>query len=163
MGVLGWFSQKTDSEDKSSQELVRYLCTMGKEYESMDDFLTDFFEVINETITRYNQSSLVQAEKLDRDEAQKVGGNWVFKANITKLDEQGEKIENSQRDFTKRKSTLKVIARKQPHFAIELSGTEGLISPFLENLENVLKEKELDYNVDIVAKPGLGKATQPET
>jgi len=163
VGVLSWFSPKTRSEEESSDELVRYLCSIDKDYGGMEEFLEDFFKILNETITRYNESSLVQAEKLDRDQAQKVGGNWVYKANIKRLDDKGEKIEGSRTEFTKRKSTLKVIARKQPHFAIELSGTESLLSPFLEDLEGVLKEQGFNYKVDIVAKPGLGKATQTES
>jgi len=76
--------------------------------------------------------------------------------------EQGEELKQAKGGFLTRKSTFKVIAREQPDFEIELSGTESLISPFLEEMESVLDKKGLRHEVVTIARPGLGKAKQTE-
>lgn len=162
MGILDWFSSKEETKEVNRDELVRYLCRLEKKYDDMDDFMEDFFDLLNDTIDRYNESNPLKAEKLDRDKAYKVGGNWAYEANVERISGQEEKKETAK-NFYKRKSTFKVIARKQPHFAIEVSGTESLVSPFLEALESVLSGKGFDHEIAAIAKPNLGKAKRSES
>jgi hypothetical protein len=163
MGISDWFSSGGAAKEEARDSIVRYLCSLEKEYESMDVFLEDFFQVVNETIERYNQNNPVRADKLDRDQAYKAGGRWIYEANIQRLDEQGEELEQAGGGFMARKSTFKVIAREQPDYEIELSGTESLIDPFLEEMESILDKRGLRHDVRTIARPGLGKATQTET
>ena len=163
MGISDWFSSGSKSEEKKRDSIVRYLCSLDKNYENMDKFLEDFYEVVNETIERYNKNNPVKADKLDRDQAYKAGGRWIYEANIQKLDEEGEAVEQAGGGFLARKSTFKVIAREQPDFEIELSGTESLIDPFLDEMESVLDKKGIRHEVVTIARPGLGKATQTES
>ena len=162
MGVTDWFSSGTKPKEEARDSIVRFLCSLDKDYQDMDKFLEDFYEVVNETIERYNKNNPVKADKLDRDQAYKAGGRWIYEANIQRLDEQGEEVEQAKGGFLTRKSTFKVIAREQPDFEIELSGTESLISPFLEEMESVLDKKGLRHEVVTIARPGLGKAKQTE-
>lgn len=163
MGIKDWFSFSSEQEEEASDSIVRFLCTLEKEYGSMEDFLEDFYEVVNESIERYNESNPVRADKLDRDQAYKAGGRWIYEADIEKLDEKGEVEEESEGGgLLHRKSTFKVIAREQPHFEIELSGTESLMIPFLEELEGVLSEKGFSFKTATIARPGLGKAVKTE-
>ncbi len=129
----------------------------------MDQFLQDFYEIVEETIKQYNQNNPVRAEELDRDEAYKAGGRWIYEADIQQLNEAGEEIEGASDSFLTRKSTFKVIAREQPDFEIELSGTESLISPFLDEMEKVLDGKAIAHEIVTIAKPGLGKAKGTES
>jgi|GEM_PF-2275676 len=163
MGIRDWFSFGSGPEEEAKDSIVRYLCTMKKDYADMDEFLEDFYEVVGETIDRYNASNPVRADQLDRDRAYRAGGRWIYEADIERLDEEGEIVDDAGGGFLQRKSTFKVIAREQPHYEIELSGTESLITPFLEELEGVLKEKGLGYETATVARPGLGKATKTES
>ncbi|MEF8798970.1 MAG: hypothetical protein V5A79_06120 [Candidatus Bipolaricaulota bacterium] len=163
MGLFDWFSSKSKSEDEATDSIVRFLCTLEKEYENMDEFMEDFYDVVNEAIERYNEANPVRAEKLDREQAYKAGGRWIYEADIERLDEAGESIQQATGGFMDRKSTFKVIAREQPHFEIELSGTESLITPFLEEMKGVLDEKGFSYETATVARPGLGKAKQTES
>jgi hypothetical protein len=162
MGIFDWFSSGSKPKKEATDSIVRYLCSLEKDYKNMDDFLEDFYEVVNETIEKYNKNNPVRADKLDRDQAYKAGGRWIYEANIQKLDEQGEEVK-AEGGFLARKSTFKVIAREQPGFEIELSGTESLITPFLEEMEKVLDKKGLPHEVVTIARPGLGKATQTES
>ncbi|MCF7890158.1 hypothetical protein K9M78_02960 [Candidatus Bipolaricaulota bacterium] len=162
MGIMDWLSSGK-KEEETRDSIVRFLCRLEKNYGSMDDFLEDFYEVINETIEKYNKNNPVRADKLDRDQAYKAGGRWIYEANIQKLDEEGKELEQAKSGFLSRKSTFKVIAREQPGFEIELSGTESLITPFLEEMETVLEEKGFSHEVVTVARPGLGKARQQES
>ncbi len=162
MGIFDWFSSESEAEEEAKDSIVRFLCRLEKDYEKMDDFLEEFYEVINESIERYNKNNPVRAEKLDRDQAYKAGGRWIYEANIQKLDEEGRELEESEGGFLSRKSTFKVIAREQPDFEIELSGTESLITPFLEEMKSVLDTQGLPHEVVTIARPGLGKAQQTE-
>ncbi|MBS3737201.1 MAG: hypothetical protein V5A87_07900 [Candidatus Bipolaricaulota bacterium] len=162
MGISDWFSSGTEEKEEAKDSIVRFLCKLEKNYKSMDNFLEDFYEVINEAIEKYNKNNPVKADKLDRDQAYKAGGRWIYEANIQKLDEEGKELEGKS-GYLSRKSTFKVIAREQPDFEIELSGTESLITPFLEEMESVLDAKGLGHEVVTVARPGLGKARQTET
>jgi hypothetical protein len=163
MGIRDWFSFGSSPEEETQDSIVRYLCTVEKDYKNMDEFLEDFYEVVNEAIERYNNSNPVRADSLDRDQAYKAGGRWIYEADIERLDEEGEIVEDAGDGFLQRKSTFKVIAREQPNYEIELSGTESLITPFLEELEGILSEKGLKYETATVARPGLGKATKTES
>ncbi|MFP4136295.1 MAG: hypothetical protein ACLFN7_02690 [Candidatus Acetothermia bacterium] len=164
MGVTDWFSFKTKPKEEEQDSIVRFLCTLKKDYGSMDEFLEDFYELINEAIERYNASNPVRADNLDQDQAYKAGGRWIYEADIERLDEEGEAVEEAKTGgFLHRKSTFKVIAREQPHYEIELSGTESLMTPFLKELEDVLAEKGFDYETATIARPGLGKAVQTES
>lgn len=162
MGISDWFSSGGETNEGTKDSIVRYLCSLEKKYEDMDIFLEDFYEVVNETIERYNQNNPVRADKLDRDQAYKAGGRWIYEANIKKLDKEGKEIQG-EGGFLNRKSTFKVIAREQPSFEIELSGTESLITPFLTEMKSVLEKKGLDHEVVTIARPGLGKANKPES
>ncbi len=157
MGIFNWFSTSTEEEDKTSEELVRYLCTFEQEYSGMEEFLDVFFDLLNEAIDRYNKANPVQADKLDKDEAYKIGNNLAFDTNVERR-ETGEDEEETAEGFYKRKSTFKVIVRAQPHYAIELSGSYGLITPFSEELEEVLEEAGFSPEFATIAKPNLGKA-----
>ncbi|MBS3788682.1 hypothetical protein KGY79_10865 [Candidatus Bipolaricaulota bacterium] len=164
MGISDWFSfGEETTKEEAKDSIVRFLCKLEKDYRNMDDFLEDFYGVINEAIEKYNKNNPVKADKLDRDQAYKAGGRWIYEADIEKLDKEGEVLEEAKDGFISRKSTFKVIAREQPDFEIELSGTESLIDPFLEEMESVLEENGLDHKVVTVARPGLGKATQTES
>lgn len=163
MGIFDWFSSKDKAKEEATDSLVRFLCKLEKKYENMDDFLEDFYDVINESIERYNENNPVRADKLDPDQAYKAGGRWIYEANIEKLDEEGEALEQVEGGFLTRKSTFKVIAREQPDFEIEVSGTESLITPFMEEMHSVLEEKGLGNEVVTVARPGLGKAVKTES
>lgn len=163
MGISDWFSSGTKEREGTKDSIVRFLCRLEKDYGSMDDFLEDFYEVINEAIEKYNKNNPVKADKLDRDQAYKAGGRWIYEANIQKLAEEGKELEQAKGGFLSRKSTFKVIAREQPDFEIELSGTESLITPFLEEMESVLEEKGLGHELVTIARPGLGKSRQTET
>ncbi len=164
MGIKDWFPFSSEKEEEEKDSIVRFLCTLEKDYGSMDAFLEDFFEVVNESIERYNASNPVRAESLDRDEAYRAGGRWIYEADIERLDEEGEAIEDAEGGgFLQRKSTFKVIAREQPNYEIELSGTESLITPFLEEMEGVLSEKRFSFETATIARPGLGKAVQTES
>ena len=163
MGIQDWFSFGSGPEEEAKDSIVRYLCTIDKDYKDMDEFLEDFYQVVDEAIKRYNDSNPVRADSLDRDQAYKAGGRWIYEADIERLDEEGEIIDDAGGGFLQRKSTFKVIAREQPHYEIELSGTESLITPFLEELEGILSEKGLNYETATVARPGLGKAKKTES
>ncbi|MFP3953904.1 MAG: hypothetical protein ACOC88_02635 [Candidatus Bipolaricaulota bacterium] len=158
MGIFNWFSASTEEKEEKPGELVRYLCTFDREYSDLDEFLDDFFEILNEAIDRYNEANPVNADKLDRDKVYKIGGNWAFDANVERREGEEVEAEGSTRDFYRRKSTFKIIAREQPHYALELSGSQGLISPFLTQLEKILDEKNITHEVATIAKPNLGKA-----
>lgn len=162
MGIMDWFSSKTE-EEEAKDSIVRFLCTLEKDYENMDEFIEDFYNVVNEAIERYNEANPVRAEKLDREQAYKAGGRWIYEADIERLDEEGEAIKGAKGGFLERKSTFKVIAREQPNFEIELSGTESLITPFMEEMKGVLDENGFSYETATVARPGLGKAKQTES
>nr|AGF92816.1 hypothetical protein FLSS-1_0004 [uncultured organism] len=161
MGILDWFTSGSESEEDEDEE-VRYLCALQEEYADMDAFMEDFFDVLEETIEKYNDANPVKAEKLDRDQARKQGGNWVYEANIERLDEESIEAEDSDWHFSERKSTFDVIARQQPNFAIEISGSKDLIAPFLEEMQVILDKEGFNYEVDTIAKLGLGKATDTE-
>lgn len=163
MGISDWFSSGGKAKEEDMDSIVRFLCKLEKDYESMDDFLEDFYEITNKAIEKYNENNPVKADKLDQDQAYKAGGRWIYEANIEKLDEAGEVLEETKGGFLSRKSTFKVIAREQPDYEIELSGTESLITPFLEEMESVLDGKGLSHEIVTVARPGLGKARQTES
>ena len=163
MGVMDWFSGESKSENAASDSIVRYLCSVDREYEDMDKFLEDFYDIVEQTIEQYNQNNPVRAEQLDREDAYKAGGRWIYEADIQQLNEEGEEIEEASGSYLTRKSTFKVIAREQPDFEIELSGTESLISPFLNEMEKVLDSKAIAHEIVTIAKPGLGKAKGTET
>ncbi|MFP4647415.1 MAG: hypothetical protein ACLFN4_07320 [Candidatus Acetothermia bacterium] len=158
MGLFDLFSSKEDEEEDTGS--IRYLCRLQTEYDQKDVFLEDFFDIVGETIKKYNQSNPVQAEELNRDQAYKAGGRWIYEANIEQVEEEKVEEEVERGSFVTRGSTFKVIAREQPHFGIELSGDEGLITPFLDELEQVLEEQGFEFDVTVVAKPGSGKAVE---
>ncbi len=163
ISIKNWFSSKTKRAEEASDSIVRFLCSLEKEYADMEEFLDDFYEIVNDTIERYNKNSNVKAAKLDRDQAYKAGGRWIYEADIQRLDEEGKELEEGKSGFLTRKSTFKVIAREQPDFEIELSGTESLLKPFLEEMEGLLEEKGINYEVATIARPGLGKAKETES
>ena len=158
MGIMDWFSSEEKPEEEEIKENVRYLCDLEKEYGNMEEFMEDFFDILNQTIERYNESNPVKAEKLDREKVRKKGGNWVYEANIEKPEEELETEEAERMFGGRKKSTFKVIAREQPDYSIEFSGNKGLISPFVEEIKGVLTEKGMEHNVVVIGKPGLGKA-----
>ncbi len=162
-GISNWFSFGVKAKKGAKDSIVRFLCKLEKDYESMDNFLEDFYEVINAAIEEYNKNNPVRADKLDRDQAYKAGGRWIYEANIQRLDEEGKAVEQAEGGFLARKSTFKAIAREQPDFEIELSGTESLITPFLKEMETVLDKKGLSHEVVTIARPGLGKTKQTES
>ena len=82
MGIFDWFSSGSKPKEEATDSIVRYLCSLEKDYKDMDDFLEDFYEVVNETIEKYNKNNPVRADKLDRDQAYKAGGRWIYEANI---------------------------------------------------------------------------------
>lgn len=158
MGFLDRFFSKKE-EKKSSGGTVRYLCTPEKKYSNMKEFMEDFYDIVNETIERFNKSNPVKAETLDKSKAHKSGGRWIYKANIKQIDEEGLEVENDKNHFATKKSTFDVIAREQPHFGIEINGTERLVKPFLNELKGVLGERGLGYDFTVIARHELGETT----
>lgn len=164
MGILDWFSSGTDSKEEQTKGSIRYLCILEKEYGDMDEFMDDFFDVMEETIERYNESNPAKVEELDREQAHKLGGSWIYEANVKRQEKEPAEDKGSRGVFGQRKTfTFEVIARKQPHFAIEVSGNEDVISPFLEELKGVLTEEGFSHKVDVVGKPGLGESKSTES
>jgi len=160
MGFLNWFSSRKEEEEEASEGIVRYLGTFEKEYDSQDAFMEDFYNTVSETIKRYNVSNPIKVGNLDRNQAYRAGGRWIYEASVVEDEgEGGDSASGEEGQNVVGSSTFKVIAREQPNFGMELSGEEHLIDPFLKELKNVLKEKGHNYEFKLIARPGLGKET----
>lgn len=150
MGLFDRFF--SDKEEGTAEGNVRFLNTFQEDYSSMDAFMEDFFEIVSETIRKYNESNPVAVEELDKDQAYKAGGRWIYEANIKEIEDPEIRSGEDDGHPITEESHFKIIARQQPHYGIELSGNEVLIGPYLEALKGVLRSRGLDDEFDVIAR-----------
>jgi len=162
MGFFDFLSS-SDEDGEESGGAVRYLSTFEGNYDSMEEFKEDFYEMVDESIQRYNEANPMKAKEFDRNNTFKEGGRWIYEAKIQEVRDESLSVEAEKEDRITGESTFKVMAREQPNFGIEVSGTETLVEPYLKEMREVLSERGLKSDFSVIARPGLGKAQQPET